>query len=107
MILPVVLNDGQGPPSADTITTRLAALSEIVLQLPNSGGGAGVVSGYKTFLSEFGCRVGPFDVLAAEDREAKASVCSEKQRQQQVGCFGTAGLWCLLPLYTDDFKSSV
>ncbi|CAM9318139.1 unnamed protein product [Scytosiphon promiscuus] len=74
MILPVVSSDGQGPPPADAILTRLAAVSEIVLQLPDGGGAAGVVAGHKDFLSEYGCRVGPFDVLASEDREAKASM---------------------------------
>lgn len=71
MILPVIVNDGQSPPRADALTTRLAALSELVIQLP-SGGGAGIVAGFKAFLGEFACRVGPFDVLAG-DRDAKAS----------------------------------
>lgn len=71
MILPVIVNDGQTPPPADALTTRLAALSELVIQLP-SGGGAGVVAGFKAFLGEFGCRVGPFNVLEG-DREAEAS----------------------------------
>lgn len=66
MILPVLSNDGLAPPPADTLTNRLAALSELVLQVPNGGGGAEVVPGYKAFLSEFGCRVGPFDVLAGD-----------------------------------------
>lgn len=72
MILPVITNDGQTPPPADDILTiRLAALSELVLQIPSDGGGAGVVAAYKAFLGEFNCRVGPFDVLAASDRDAK------------------------------------
>ncbi|CAB1119790.1 unnamed protein product [Ectocarpus sp. CCAP 1310/34] len=71
MILPVIVNDGQSPPRADALTTRLAALSELVIQLP-SGGGVAMVAGFKAFLGEFACRVGPFDVLAA-DRDAKAS----------------------------------
>ncbi|CAM9400949.1 unnamed protein product [Pylaiella littoralis] len=72
MILPVIINDGQGPPFADTLTKRLAALSELVLQVPDgsAGPGAEVIARYKTFLGEFGCRVGPFDVLS-EDRDAK------------------------------------
>lgn len=72
MILPVISNDGLTPPPADTLTKRLAALSELVLDLPNGGGGAEVVAGYKAFLSEFGCRVGPFDVLAG-DKDAKVT----------------------------------
>lgn len=70
MILPVISNDGLTPPPADTLTNRLSALSELVLQVPNGGGGVEVVAEYKTFLSEFGCRVGPFDVLAG-DRDAQ------------------------------------
>lgn len=71
MILPVIDNDGQTPPPADdTLTTRLAALSELVLQIPGGGGGAGLVAGYKAFLGEFNCRVGPFDALEG-DRDAK------------------------------------
>lgn len=72
MILPVMINDGLSPPPADTLTNRLAALSELALEVPNGGGGADVVAGYKAFLSEFGCRVGPFDVLGG-DRDAKVS----------------------------------
>ncbi|CAM9954220.1 unnamed protein product [Ectocarpus sp. 6 AP-2014] len=71
MILPVIVNDGQSPPRADALTARLAALSELAIQLPSEGG-AGMVVGFKAFLGEFACRVGPFDVLAG-DRDAKAS----------------------------------
>lgn len=76
MILPVIINDGQGPPPADTATRRLAALSELVLQVPDGGAGAGadVIAGYKAFLGEFGCRVGPFDVLS-EDKDAQVKGC--------------------------------
>eukprot|EP00752_Nemacystus_decipiens_P012342 g10942.t1 len=73
MILPVIGNDGLTPPPSDTLTNRLAALSDLVLDLPKGGGGAEVVAGYKAFLSEFGCRVGPFDVLS-RDRDAKTVV---------------------------------
>ncbi|CAN0407161.1 unnamed protein product, partial [Ectocarpus sp. 12 AP-2014] len=69
MILPVIVVDGQLPPRADALTTRLAALSELVIQLPSEGG-AGIVAGFKAFLGKFACRVGPFDVLAG-DRDAK------------------------------------
>lgn len=74
MILPVISNDGLTPPPADTLTKRLAALSELVLEFPTGSGDAEGVGGYKTFLSEFGCRVGPFDVLAGE-RDAKVRTC--------------------------------
>lgn len=76
MILPVIGNDGLTPPPADTLTKRLAALSELALEVPNGGGGAEVVAGYKAFLGEFACRVGPFHVLTA-DRDAKVQIsCS-------------------------------
>eukprot|EP00903_Cladosiphon_okamuranus_P018234 g16773.t1 len=72
MIVPVIRStDGVTPPPADTLTKRLAALSELALEVPNGGGGAEVVAGYKAFLREFACRVGPFDVLAAGDGDAK------------------------------------
>lgn len=76
MILPVIVNDGRGPPPADTTTKRLAALSELVLLIPdgdNVGVGAEAATGYKAFLSEFACRVGPFNVLS-EDGDVKVRV---------------------------------
>lgn len=82
MILPVIGNDGLTPPPADTLTNRLSALSELVLQLPSGGGGAEVVAGYKAFLGDFGCRVGPFDVLAG-DRDAKVQ---QQQQSRYAGC---------------------
>lgn len=79
MILPVISTDGLAPPPADgTLTNRLAALSELVLEIPSGGGRAEAVAGYKAFLAEFGCRVGPFDVLA-EDKDAKVSLFSKSR----------------------------
>lgn len=85
MILPVIVNDGQTPPPADALTTRLAALSELVILLP-SGGGAGAVAGFKGFLGEFGCRVGPFDVLEG-DKDAKASKRELQLLLEEVGMY--------------------
>ena len=76
MILPIVPlpKDGQAPP--DMLTSRLAAVSEVMLLGSGDeadGSGAELAAGCKTFLSECGCRVGPFDVLSG-DQEAKVRV---------------------------------
>ena len=94
MILPVISTDGLAPPPADgTLTNRLAALSDLVLEIPSGGGGAEAVAGYKAFLAEFGCRVGPFDVLA-EDKDAKVSLFSTSRTYVHT-CSGCR-CWCPL-----------
>lgn len=77
MILPVIAlpppcSDGL---DVDTLTSRLAALAEVVLHgsgYPPAGGGSGaeVAASYKPFLRECGCRVGPFEVFSG-DRDAQ------------------------------------
>lgn len=91
MILPVVaipaLNDQHGDHAegaaaryqADTLRSRLAALSEIVLQGSGDESVAASADGYKSLLRECCCRVGPFDVLSGQ---ADAMVIKLKQNKQ-------------------------
>lgn len=80
MILPVVAlpsldEEGcVGQSLVDTLTSRLGALSEVVLRGSGDGGGvdAAKVKGYVPLLRQCPCRVGPFEVLSG-DRDAKVS----------------------------------
>lgn len=92
MILPVISNDGLTPPPADTVTSRLSALSDLVLEVPGGGGGAEVVAGYKAFLSDHGCRVGPFDVLAG-DRDVKVRTAVSSCRTTRVRMHSSRSRW--------------
>lgn len=82
MIVPVVALPsleayGIAEGEADTLTTRLGYLSEVVLY---GSGEIGIkVKGYKAFLSECPSRVGPFDVLSGStaEREDKVSMYVE------------------------------
>lgn len=78
MIIPVVQMPSLGAdgiaPDPDTLVTRLGFLSEVVLS--GSGAGGVDVAGYKSFLRACPCRVGPFDVLSADDRDAKVGSLS-------------------------------
>lgn len=87
MIVPIVPLPKDGRAPADMLTSRLAAISEVMLLGSGddvAGSGAELAAGYKAFLSECGCRVGPFDVLSG-DQDAKVSKPSKRWWWQWCG----------------------
>lgn len=80
MILPVVALPSLdaadvAQPLVDALTSRLGALSEVVLSGSGDAGGvdAAMVKGYRPLLRECPCRVGPFEVLSG-DRDTKVPI---------------------------------
>lgn len=101
MIIPVVQMPSLGAdgvaPCPDTLVTRLGVLSEVVLS--GSGAGGVDVAGYKSFLRACPCRVGPFDVFSADDRDAKVGNLSGDVHgsHQESLCEGRISLFFSFP----------